>query len=135
MAKTFRYIKQEVDVHTVVIDVPVRYGDEDIPFDAPGRTGDAWRAVVLVDSGQIVGWPGGALYIYMKVCDEGVYTLHDADGNELGKIHQDYVPHGVVPGEYGDYVELDIDETGRIRNWPKASEMEFDAFGLGELDE
>lgn len=134
MAKTFRHIKQEVDVHTVVIEVPVRYGDEDIPLDAPGRTGDAWRAVVIADSGQIVGWPGGALDLYMKVVDEGVYTLRDGEGKELGKVDQDYVPHGVVPGEDGDYVKLDIDETGRIKNWPKSKDLDFEAFGLGGHD-
>ena len=35
----------------------------------------------------------------------------------IADIVQDYVPHGVVPGEYGDYVILKIDK-GRIVNWP-----------------
>ena len=35
-----------------------------------------------------------------------------------GSVIQDYVPHGLVPGEWGDYVHLKIDATGKITNWP-----------------
>jgi hypothetical protein len=34
-------------------------------------------------------------------------------------IEQNYVPHGLIPGEYGDYVSLKINEQGIITNWPK----------------
>lgn len=132
MAKTFRYIRKEVDVHTVTIEVPVNYGEDDIPSDAPGRTGDKWRAVVLVDSGQIVDWPGGALKLHMKVRDEGRYTLRDEAGYVLGNVVEDYVPHGVVPGMHGDYIKLDIDETGVVKNWFSAKDLNFGDFGLGE---
>ena len=56
--------------------------------------------------------------LYCKVCDAGVYTLFDEDGQTIA-IRAGYVPHGIVPGEYGDYIDLKINEQGIITNWPK----------------
>jgi len=39
------------------------------------------------------------------------------DGSVVSKI-EDYVPD-LVPGSYGDYVTLDIDQYGRITNWER----------------
>lgn len=110
-------VKKEIDAKFISINLPVRYGDEDIAFDFPLRDGDVWQATVEIDSGNIKGWPAGKSgSLYMKVTDSGVYTIYDLDMNELAKLN-DYVPHGIVPGEYGDYVNLEIDETGHILNW------------------
>lgn len=109
----------EVDVKSVVVDIPVRYEEEDIPNDFPLRVGDRWKATIDVETGQIHDWPQGKTgSFYMKVCDEGIYTLLDQEGNELAKIDEDYVPN-LIPGEYGDYVEFAIDENGIVTNWPK----------------
>ncbi len=62
----------------------------------------------------------------MKVCDEGVYTLL-SDGKEVA-TRDGYVPHGVVPGEYGDYVILNIASDGKITNWPAPDEIDLDGF-------
>jgi hypothetical protein len=114
----------EVNVCIVNIDVPVHYGDEDIPFDAPRRNGDMWRADVVVDSGQIRHWPEGKeLKLHMKVCDSGVYTLYN-EHYEVITVLEDYVPHSLIPGSWGDYIELDIDQTGKITNWPKNPSLE-----------
>lgn len=118
-------VKQDVEIKFVVIDIEPRYigdsEDDDMPSDFP-LLNDAkteWRAKVDIDTGVIEGWPQGeARKMFVKVCDAGIYTLLDAAGNELARL-DGYVPHGVVPGEYGDYVSLAIDETGRITNWPK----------------
>jgi len=111
---------KEIDIRFVTIELPCRYDDEDIPFDAPMRNGDMWRASVDIDSGQIIKWPNAStLDLYMKVVDEGIYRLYDAEWVELASI-ADYVPHGLIPGDYGDYVQLQIDEFGVITNW-KAS--------------
>jgi phosphoribosylformylglycinamidine (FGAM) synthase PurS component len=59
----------------------------------------------------------------MKVRDRGSYTLLDPQMQTIAKIEQDYVPHGVIPGSYGDYIELDIDANGKIRNWPKSFDL------------
>mgnify|MGYP006214627153 CR=1 FL=1 len=32
-------------------------------------------------------------------------------------IEDDYVPNKLIPGQYGDYIVMDIDENGKIANW------------------
>ncbi len=125
--KTKRLIEQVIDVATIFIEVPVRYEEEDIPNDFPLRAGDMWRATIDIDTGEVVGWPKGKSgRLSMNVCDEGIYALYDRDGKFLVRRKGDYVPHGVVPGEYGDYIQLEINEHGIVTNWPK--QPNFDAF-------
>jgi hypothetical protein len=113
----------EIDVSFVEMILPVRYGEEDIPNDFPLRKGDLWTAIVAFDNGQIQGWPQGQSgEVQMKVCDSGVYILRNHCGEEIARI-EDYVPHGVVPGRYGDYVDLKIDANGYITNWPKKPDV------------
>ena len=120
--KFHRKIVQTIDVKYLGIRLPVRYGDENIPYDAPMRNGDVWYATIDIDAGKVVNWPQGkTLNMHMKVCDSGIYTLYTAEGTELEEIaciEGDYVPNSLVPGEYGDYVHLNIDATGKITNWP-----------------
>ena len=112
-------ITKEVDIKYISICIAVRYEEEDIPNNAPMRNGDMWKVEVDIDAGRILNWPQGqTLDLYMKVCDEGLYRLFDANWNELACIEEGYVPHGIVPGNYGDYVDLKIDESGVITNWP-----------------
>lgn len=109
----------EIDIATVLINVPVRYGDEDIPFDFPLRNGDVWKAYVNIDTGIIRDWPAGKTGdMHMKVCDSGEYTLFDPLGSPIAE-RSDYVPNGLIPGEYGDYISLKIGANGKITNWPK----------------
>lgn len=117
----------EIDIKSVIIDIPVRYGEEDIPNDFLLREGDRWKATIDIETGQIHDWPQGKTGSFdMKVCDEGTYTLIDQEGNEVAKIDEDYVPNGLVPGSYGDYVELNINEYGIVTNWP--AHPSFDEF-------
>lgn len=110
----------EIDIRYVSIDVAVRYGEENIPNDFPLRAGDVWKAIIDIDTGQIHDWPiGQSGELSMKVCDQGTYQLLDENMILIAAIEEDYVPHGVVPGRYGDYIELNIDANGRITNWPK----------------
>jgi hypothetical protein len=110
----------DIEIAAVNIQVAVRYGDEDMPFDFPHRKDDMWDITVDIDTGRIRDWPADrAEDVYMKVCDCGSYYLLDAAGKRVGFIENDYVPHGVVPGEYGDYIDLQINEDGVITNWPK----------------
>lgn len=128
----------EIQVSAVRLVLPIRYGEEDIPkdfpmrFEAGGWTNvftdrknidkyDAFIVVVDIDTGQIRDWPkqDGPVSVEMKVCDEGIYILYDETGKQIAKIEEDYVPHGVCPGQYGDYVDLQISATGLITNWPK----------------
>jgi len=117
-------IEKEVEITKVHIQIQPRYigdsHDDDMPSDFPGLCSNkqTWAAVVDIDTGIIASWPQGiARKMHVKVCDAGLYTLFDADGNSVARI-DGYVPHGVVPGSYGDYVELTIDENGKITNWP-----------------
>lgn len=121
----------EITITHIKLTLPVRYKEEDIPNDFPLRSGDVWQAMVNIDTGVIHDWPKGKSgTLEMKVCDEGTYTLYsDLVPNgvkrftEVAKIEQDYVPHGVVPGESGDYVHLTIDANGCITNWPKKPDV------------
>lgn len=125
----------EIDIRSVVLNLPVRYDDEDMPYDFPHRDGDVWCVEVLVDSGQILDWPDDVEHdLYMKVTDSGSYELRDAGGNGLAGIHQDYVPHGLVPGEWGDYVHLKIGGGGVITNWPEQPDVS-EFFPNGEDDD
>lgn len=114
----------EVQCDTVLIELPVNYDDEDIPYDFPFRKHDMLTLEVLIADGKIVDWPAdwGAAQVFMKVVDEGTYTLFD-QGLPVAEINQQYVPHGLIPGEYGDYVRFNIDEKGYITNWPKSPDV------------
>ena len=128
--KTVIKIQKEVDVRKVVIDVRPRYiGDsdeDDMPTDFPGldETKTNWLCGVNIDTGQIEGWPiGDSRKLHIKVCDAGIYSLYDDQGNLIAKKNG-YVPNLLVPGSYGDYIEMDIDENGYITNWPKQPSIE-----------
>jgi hypothetical protein len=121
MTHTIRTIS-ETPVDTIRISVAVRYGDEDMPMDFPFRAGDMWTVDVDLATGKIKNWPGPAFDLYMKVCDEGAYYLF-SNGQEVASIVEDYVPNGVVPGEYGDYIDFKIAQDGTITNWPKVPDL------------
>ena len=123
MYATFK-IEVEREITKVKIEVPVRYDEEQIPYDFPLRSGDMWNAIVDIDSGQIDDWPKGKSgNLFLKVCDSGSYTLIERNGNEPLSIYADYVPHGLIPGEYGDYIDLKINEDGVITNWPSSPDV------------
>lgn len=118
MKLTVRETKQ-VDVKFLHINVPVRYEEEDIPNDFPLREGDVWKGTVDLDTHRILEWPRGKTgSMHMKVCDEGIYTLQTADLKTVA-VRKDYCPNKVIPGEWGDYIELEIAEDGTITNWPE----------------
>lgn len=119
-------IEKEVNIRTIIVSLPVNYEEEDIPNDFPGRCGKNWTAAIDVDTGRIRSWPfGKSGDLYMKVTDGGSYKLISDDGRLIAE-RNDYVPHGVIPGDYGDYVDLKINADGTITNWPK--KMDFSAF-------
>lgn len=128
--KTTILVERAVEIKKLVINVSPRYiGDtdeDDMPTDFPGLNDlkNNWMASVDIDTGQIEGWPtGDAREMHIKVCDAGIYSLYDVDGDCVATING-YVPNGVVPGSYGDYIELKIDENGFITNWPKLPNVE-----------
>lgn len=131
--KTEITFKKEVDIKHLRVHIPVRYDEEDIPKDFPLRVEvpndkdgyDWWDATIEVDTGKILNWPQGVSgEMNMKVCDEGSYYLLDESGEILKSIEQDYAPNSFIPGEYGDYISLNINEEGIITNWYKHPRLE-----------
>lgn len=123
-------IKQtvELDVKFLKADCGVRYwedaevngveDDENKPS-MPFASKDSWCPIIDIEAGAIVDWPKGVTAeTHYKVCDAGVYTLLDADRNEVKQI-DGYVPSIMCPegGGYGDYVIMKIDGDGKIANW------------------
>lgn len=133
-------VTKEVDVCYLKVDANVRYwedgkinGERDInledsddPNAAPKmpcavKVGDEWHWMPVIDlnTGNIIGWPKGtSAYIYYKVCDEGVYTLLDADQKEIRKV-ESYVPDCLSIDEcgYGDYIIMTVNKDGHIEDF------------------
>ncbi len=123
----------EVEAAAIRVNVPIAYGVEDIPEDAPGRrkwregdTNDArltskkddrWDVVIDIDTGVIRDWPavGGNTEVSMKVVDCGVYDLLGPGDAVLARIVEDYAPDCHPFG--GDYVDCVIDPAGRVMLW------------------
>jgi hypothetical protein len=117
-------VKEEKEVRYLMLDVAVRYDDEDMPFDAPLRDGKSWKAIIDLNEKRILDWPQGKTLSFheMKVCDEGLYRLLDETMTTISVI-DGYVPNHLLPGSYGDYLSLDIDEKGVITNWLKDPDL------------
>ena len=113
--------KKKIRLTHVLIQAPVRYEDEDIPYDFPFRSKNVWEPIIELDTGRIVDWPQGkCAEVYLKVCDSGRYILMN-DGEIVESI-DDYVPD-FVPNDYGDYINFDIDASGVILNWYTAESV------------
>lgn len=104
----------------VKITIPVGEWDDVIPTDCPLRFGTVWSGMVDLASGEVLGWPkelGYAVTIDDKVRDVGIYQLYDEYDRLISEIVHDYVPNRLIPGSFGDYIELVIDKSGKILNW------------------
>ena len=113
------------------VDAGVRYWEDskingmDTPEDGAGfpcKNGDRWQPVIDIDSGKIINWEIGVVAnVHFKVCDDGCYYLLDANDNTIAEIIDDYVPRILCPKEngYGDYIIMDIDENGFIKDFDK----------------
>lgn len=119
-------VEKEVDIKTVHVEAHVRYWedatingvvDEDGTL-TPCRKGELWCPVIDIDTGVITNWTKGVTAsVHFKVCDAGSYFLKDAEGKIVLSIEGDYVPNKLIPGSYGDYIIMQIDENGKIANW------------------
>lgn len=107
-------IKEEHDIRALRIEVPVEFGDEDIPFDFPGRKDDEWSVTIDVEKGQILGytWPE-TFSMSMKVTDGGTYHLINDKGERVLSFEHEYVPWG------DDYIECSISPNGVIEGGVK----------------
>lgn len=111
------------EIEAVYVDVAFPVDDDDMAPDAPGRDRNTWAVRIILANGMIPYWPiGKKLSLWLKVRDEGVYVILDQAGNELAR-RECYVPHNLIPGEDGDYVDLRINEHGVIMNWPRDANL------------
>jgi hypothetical protein len=120
-------IEKEYEVVTLHVDAGVRYwedatvnGVEDEEGDLiPCREGDRWKPIIDIENGKIINWSQGIkAVIHYKICDDGIYAIHNEEGETIREI-QDYVISSLSPdgNGYGDYIKMTIDESGRINNW------------------
>lgn len=97
---------------------------DNVPF----KNGNRWEPVINVETGVIKNWDKGkTARIHYKVCDNGVYTLKDVDGNTIVSI-KGYVPDCMCPKEngYGDYIIMNVDCDGKIDGWdPVFNEFDY----------
>lgn len=129
-----------VDVKFLEIEAAVRYDEDDIPNDFPGRKGDMWKVRVNVETGQLHHdsmrpWPEDAeLVLCMKVVDCGNYRLLDFDGNVIASIKGEYVPCNAGIGG-GDYIEISIGPGGVIEDYAFEGIDDFiDGDGFARMD-
>ena len=110
---------------------PILEGELSPGFPVEELVSDGWllELTIDLDTGRINRWPpaAGGAWVNVKAQDAGSYEILDAAG-EVIVNRWDYVPHGVVPGDFGDYVRLQIDSDGVITNWP--DEVNLAEFGL-----
>lgn len=85
--------------------------------------GDYWNLTIDINSGKVKNWkPGFCIKTHFKVCDDGLYQVFDTEGNLIWDSMRDryyYVPDFLSIGDegYGDYMYLDIDGEGNIKDW------------------
>ena len=129
--KVSRNMEVELDIATIVIDVPI--SDKDLPDNFPGNLRSSWHAEIDLDSMTIknYAWPEVFL-VDMHVCDSGVYRLLDRSGTEVAIIRHNCVP--TCLGEFGDYLDLLIQPDGKVKLFDKIDlnewfiDSEFDIF-------
>lgn len=119
----------EVDVKTLVVKAEVRYWedseingeiDTENGDNIPCKNGDIWNPEIDIETGIITNWEKGKTAdIHYKVCDLCGFELKDENGNIVHKEEAGYVPRTLYPKEngYGDYIIMDIDSEGKIKDW------------------
>ena len=120
----------EIELKYISIGFPVDADDieEDNLADLIDPVHPNWLEFrVDIETGKIQdfrGNPDESYDIYVKVVDQGVYQLIDEKGSVEAELDREYVPHGIVPGQYGDYISLKIHGgRGIITNWPKKPDI------------
>lgn len=126
-------VEKEVDIKYCQLKVEPRYwedstvdGVEDVDGDLiPCREGDLWCPLINIETGEIINWSRGTTAnIHYKVCDAGSYYLQDENYKTLLSIEDDYVPNSLIPGEYGDYIVMNVDINGNIKEWKASPNLE-----------
>jgi hypothetical protein len=118
MKATIKVMK-EVEIKYLKMCISV---DDDCKY--PDAKNEMLTLSIEVDTGKILNYPlTESFHLFEKVTDRGSYYLYDEDFNEVLSIENNYVPNRLIPGSYGDYVDLEIDEKGIITNWRKPPDI------------
>jgi len=115
-------VPKNVNVKYLKIDAKINHPEDakvngvcDDNCEIPFSKNFHWRPTIDLENGVIVDWPKGTTAeVYYKVVDEGVYTLLDNNKNDIIVV-ESYVPDFI--GKYGDYISLNIDGEGRIKDF------------------
>lgn len=96
-------------------------------LDIPLKRDKMWNLKIDIDTGKVIDWPDGTtIDVHYKVCDAGSYYLLDENDDVIVSKEQVYVPSFI--GEYGDYLIIDINEKGFIKNWKLSENELYDFF-------
>lgn len=121
--------EKEVEIKTLQVLAGVRYwvdsqinGEDDTENGelVPCKVGELWRPEIEIETGKILNWKQGVkAEIHYKVCDCCGWELKDENGEVVLSAEDGYVPDTLSPKEsgYGDYIIMDIDENGIIKDW------------------
>lgn len=93
----------------------------------PLKDGDYWKIKIDIDTGIIEGWDKTkTARIHYKSCDNNAIEVYDTN-DECILFYDGYVPSFLYPKDegFGDYVILNIDETGKIENWNRNLVLNF----------
>ena len=98
-----------------------------MPFLIEEGSGYRWNIIIDIETGSVIDWPKGVTAnVCYKVCDEGEYSLLDSEKNVIVS-KECYVPELASindPHSYGDYIGLNIEKNGQIKDWPNKNELE-----------
>lgn len=128
--KITRKVTEEIEIKKIEILISMREIADHTPaipesLQTALQSLGKWRLLVEIDTGKIENWPAdaGALDLYCKPRDSGTYRLISPDNKEVAIIDGGYVPNGIIPGDYGDYIGLKIRSDGVIENWPTSPDV------------
>ena len=89
------------------------------PSDSDERSHDIMTVVIK----RPIEVEPAIMRVYLKVRDEFSFKVTDIHSQVIVEQEDGYVP-AFFPGEYGDYVDLQIDvRTGKIINWDEHFSM------------
>ena len=79
-----------------------------------------WRPIINIETGRILNWmQGNTASVHYKVCDGFSCSFTDNSGVSILDLDDGYVPSFMCIGQEpdGDYIVMDIDENGYIKDW------------------
>lgn len=122
-------VEKEFDLKTLFVKAGVRRwessevdgeSDTEEGNNIPCKVGELWCPIIDIDSGIIQNWEiGKTADIHYKVADCLGFEIKDANNETILSEEDGYVPNTLcINGEgYGDYLILQIEETGKIKDW------------------